>query len=98
MSPIGLAILAVGLAVGWTFFRKKTNKIMLSVALAIVGGGIIRLYDLVQNDKTILPAVAALSVLGAIWLVAWLLNRSISRKPERAAAKRPSGPPRVGLR
>jgi hypothetical protein len=90
-------IALVGLAVGWIFFRNSTNKIMLSIALATVTGGAFRLYEIISTGEQITPLLLAFVVLGAIWLLAWLSNRSIARKPTATLApKSRSGPPRVG--
>jgi hypothetical protein len=96
---LSLAIIFVGLVVGFVFFRKQTNKILLVVALSIAIGGALRLVEMVGHDEGIVPALIAFGALGAIWLVAWLLNRSVTRKPtSKLASKARSGPPRVDLR
>jgi hypothetical protein len=96
---LSLAIIAVGIIVGFVFFRRQTKKILLTIALSVTGAGIIRLVDEARNDQAIWPALIALGVLGAVWLVSWLLNRSISRKQAPKLAPKPrSAPPRVDLR
>ncbi len=95
-----IAIIVVGFLVGFLFFRRQTKKILLVVALSIVAGGALRLVDVARSDQGIETALIALAVLGAIWVVAWLLNRPVApkRKAPRLVAKPRSGPPRVDLR
>jgi uncharacterized membrane protein HdeD (DUF308 family) len=94
-----IAIVVVGLVVGVVFFRKQVKKILLVVALSIAAGGALRLIEEVRKDQGIVEPLIALSGLGAIWLVAWLLNRPLSRKrTPKLSSKVRSGPPRVGLR
>ncbi len=96
---IFFAAIAVGVIVGVVFFRRQVKKILLVVALSIVAGGALRLVEEARSDQGVLPAFLALGALGAIWLVAWLLNRPLSRKrASRLVPKVRSGPPRVDLR
>ena len=85
--------------VGFVFFRRQTKKILLTIALSVTGAGVLRLVDEVRNDQAIWPALLAFAVLGVVWLVAWLLNRPVSRKQApKLTAKTRRGPPRVDLR
>lgn len=94
-----IAIIVVGVIVGFVFFRRQTKKILLTIALSIAGAGILRLVDEFRNDQAVWPALLAFAVLGTVWLVAWLLNRPVSRKKApKLAPKTRSGPPRVDLR
>jgi uncharacterized membrane protein HdeD (DUF308 family) len=96
---LSYAIVAVGIFVGLVFFRKQTKKVLLTIALSVTGAGIIRLVEEVRNDQAVWPALLALSAMGVVWLVSWLLNRSVSpKRAPKAAAKTRSGPPRVDLR
>ncbi len=93
------AAIAVGIVVGVVFFRKQVKKLLLVVALSIVAGGALRLFEEARSDEGIVPIVLALGGLGAVWLVAWLLNRPLSRKrAPKLTSKVRSGPPRVDLR
>ncbi len=94
-----IAIIVVGIVVGFIFFRRQTRKILLVVALSVAAGGAWRLIDMARSDQGVVTALLALAVLGAIWLVAWLLNRPVSRKrAPKLTPKVRSGPPRVDLR
>jgi len=96
---ISLAIIAVGLIVGFVFFRKQTKKILLVVALSIAAAGAVRLVEIAKNDEGFETALIALAAMGAIWLVSWLLNRSMSqKKAPKVAPKTRSGPPKVNVR
>ncbi len=94
-----IAIIVVGLVVGVVFFRRQVKKILLVVALSIAAGGALRLIEIARSDQGIEEALLALGGLGAVWLVAWLLNRPVSRKrTPKLVPKARSGPPRVDLR
>ncbi len=94
-----IAIIVVGLVVGVVFFRRQVKKILLVVALSIAAGGALRLIEIARSDQGIEQALLALGGLGAVWLVAWLLNRPVSRKrASKLTPKVRSGPPRVDLR
>ncbi len=96
---ISIAVIVVGIVVGFVFFRRQTKKILLVVALSIVAGGALRLVDVARSDQGIETALIALAGLGVVWLVAWLLNRPLSRKrAPKLTSKVRSGPPRVDLR
>ncbi len=81
------ALIAVaGVLVLLIFYRRKTNQILLVIALTIFFGGVLRLFQIQDNSQTVHTVGLIMAGMGAVWLVSWLSNRSATRR------RRPTGP------
>ncbi len=81
MAPIVVAVILVMLVL----YRRKTNQILLTIALATVLGGAFRLYNLVssgQDDTQVMTTVAVIvAIMVVLWVGTWVSNRRATRKP-----------------
>lgn len=73
-------IVLAGLGVMWVLYRKKTNQIMLVVALTIFLGGVLRLFQIKDNEQTVSTVAIILALLGTVWVASWLSNRSATKR------------------
>jgi len=85
-------IVLVGLGVMWILYRRKTNQIMLAIALTIFVGGILRLLQIKDNDQTLHTVGLILAMLGAVWVVSWVSNRAATRRRSPGARADPAKP------
>jgi hypothetical protein len=76
-------IVLAGLAVMWVLYRKKTNQILLAIALTIFVGGVLRLFQIKDNDQTLHTVGVIMLALGLVWVVSWVSNRSATRRVRR---------------
>ncbi len=86
-------VVLAGLGVLWIFYRRKTNQIMLAIALTILVGGIIRLINLKDNTQTFYTIGLVLVAMAVVWVGSWLSNRSAIRR-RRATRVEPTARPR----
>ncbi len=80
MAPIVVAFILVMLVL----YRRKTNQILLTIALAILFGGALRLYNLIhsgQDDTQVLMTVALIvGLMAVLWVGAWMSNLRATRR------------------
>jgi type VI protein secretion system component VasK len=77
------------LGVGFLFSRKKTNQIMQVIALSVLLGGALRLFQVQDNNQTLWTVGVLLGGLGLIWLITWVSNRTAMRRSKRVDPTKP---------
>lgn len=68
------------LIVGLILYRKKTNQILLSVAIALSLLGAYRLFQIRETDDSFSTVVVIAGAMGLVWLVSLLSNRAAARR------------------
>ena len=90
LKCLAVFLAVAGIGVVWFLYRRKVNQIMLVIALTVLIGGALRLFNMRDDQATVGTVLYALVVLVIVWGGAWV-QRALPTEPP-GAARMPAGP------
>ena len=85
LKCLAVFLAVAGIGVVWFLYRRKVNQIMLVIALTVLIGGALRLFNMRDDQATVGTVLYTLGALAIVWGGAWGATRLADRAARRRA-------------